>query len=53
MNEKKYEFTNETKMLFGIKLIRIKRISTNELGGFIEKESNLSQTGNACVFGDA
>ena len=38
---KKYELTTETKVSYGIKLTRIRRISTGELGGYIEKESNL------------
>ena len=35
------------------KLYRIERISTGELGGYIEKESNLDQYGNAWVYGNA
>ena len=61
MAEKKWEFTGETKVHFGITLKRIRAfvefklkcgiIRKGELGGWIEKESNLS--GNAWVFGNA
>ncbi len=58
----KYEFTGETKKtgLFGD--ITVKRIratiafgvvKAGELGGWIEKEENLSQEGDAWVYGDA
>ena len=56
----KYELTNETKkQILGITLYRIRAlsnfsdVSAGDLGGFIEKESNLSQTGDAWVSGDA
>jgi hypothetical protein len=55
----KYELTTETKIHFGTTLYRIKALTTfgnvekGELGGFIEKESNLDQYGNAWVSGDA
>ena len=56
---KKYEFTGETKMYFGRTLRQIRAIKdfsdvkAGEIGGWIEKESNLSQTGNAWVSGNA
>ena len=62
---KKYEFTEETKIVNGITLHRIKAIrdfsfiKAGDLGGFIEKEENLSHDGNcwiydsACVYGNA
>ena len=62
MCNKRWEFTGETKIHFGITLRRIRAavefklkcgivIAKGELGGWIEKESNLS--GNAIVYGDA
>ena len=62
MCNKRWEFTGETKIHFGITLRRIRAavefklkcgivIAKGELGGWIEKESNLS--GNAVVFDDA
>ena len=50
---KKYEFTSETLLKIGITFKRIKRISDGELGGFLEKEENLSHYGNAWVSGNA
>ena len=57
---KKYELTAEFKTnIFGTKLFRIKAlisfgsVSAGELGGYIEKEENLDQYGNAWVYGDA
>ncbi len=50
---KKYEFTGETKELNGVILRRIRRISDGLIGGWIEKEENLSQEGNAFVFDNA
>lgn len=53
---KKYELTTETKInAFGKKLFRIKAlvsfgsVSAGEKGGWVEKEENLSQSGNALV----
>ena len=62
MSNKRWEFTGETKIHFGITLKRIRAaiefklkcgivISKGKLGGWIEKESNLS--GNAWVYGNA
>ena len=57
---KKYELTTETKInIFGKKLFRIKAlvsfgsIIAGEKGGWIEKEENLSQSGNAWVYDNA
>ncbi|MGG2141226.1 hypothetical protein [Symbiopectobacterium sp. RP] len=56
---KKFELTAEVKAFFGIKLFRIKaliafgNVRAGELGGWVKKESNLAQDGNARVYGDA
>ena len=56
---KKYEFTGETLNHYGRTLHRIKRIEDGLVGGFIEKEDNLSHEGacfvydNAKIFGNA
>ena len=56
---KKYTLTKTTKEWFGITLFQIKAekdfkdVGKGELGGFIEKEENLDQDGNAWVYGDA
>ena len=62
---KKYELTTKTKMRFGRKLFQIKAlvsfgdVTAGDLGGYIEKEENLSHDGDAwvydraLVFGDA
>lgn len=57
---KKFELTSESIVnIFGKKLFRIKAliefgdVKEGELGGFIEKEENLSHEGNAWVFGNA
>ena len=57
---KKFELTAEfVTNVFGKKLFRIKalvafgNVEKGELGGFIEKEDNLSHDGNAWVSGDA
>ena len=55
----KYILTNETKTVFGIKLFRIKarisfgNVKEGELGGFVEKEANLSDVGTSWVYGNA
>ena len=52
---KKYELTAEFIEKGGKKLFRIKasisfgRVEAGELGGYIEKEDNLAQNGNAWV----
>lgn len=54
-NMKKYELTTESKEYYGRKLYRIKalvsfgNVKKGELGGWIEKEQNLSHFGNAWV----
>ena len=56
---KKYELTGEIKMWLGRKLYRIKAlidfksVKAGDLGGWIEKEENLSHNDNACVHGNA
>ena len=62
---KKFELTTDTKMFFGRKLFRIKALTSfgdvtaGDLGGYVEKEENLSHdndawiSDNARIFGDA
>ena len=57
---KKFELTAETKITaYGKKLFRIKAlisfgsVEEGETGGWVEKEDNLSQSGNAWVFDNA
>ena len=56
---KKYEFTGEVKLWLGRTLHRIRAtvafgsVKAGEVGGWIEKEENLDQTGNAQVCGNA
>lgn len=57
---KKFELTAEfVTNIFWKKLFRIKAlvafcdVEKGELGGFIEKEDNLSHSGDAWVYGDA
>ena len=60
---KKYEFTGETKQVElsfrTVTLHRIKAVAefgivkVGDLGGWIEKEENLSHDGNAWVYGNA
>ena len=56
---KKFELTTESITFLGRTLFRIKalisfgNVKAGELGGYIEKEGNLSYEGNAWVFGDA
>lgn len=55
----KYKITEETKEFLGRKLHRIvcvtafASVSVGDIGGWVESESNLSQEGNAWVFGNA
>ena len=57
----KYELTDETKNFCGITLHRIRalrdipsvKVKSGDLGGWIEKENNLTQYGDAMVCGDA
>ena len=59
MANAKFEFTGETKTEGGILLRRIRAVvsfgcvKAGEIGGWIEKEENLSVSGNAWVFGNA
>lgn len=57
---KKFELTSESKInIFGKKLFRIKplisfrSVEEGETGGWVEKEENLNQSGDAWVYGDA
>lgn len=56
---KKYELTTESKVYSGKKLFRIKAlisfgdVKEGVLGGWVEKEENLSHSGEAWIFGDA
>ena len=56
---KKYKLTDETKVVDGVTLHRIECVTAfgnvegGEKGGYIEKEGNLSQTGDAWVYGNA
>ena len=57
---KKFELTSEfVTNIFGEKLFRIRAlvefgdVEAGELGGYVEKESNLDHNGNAWVYGDA
>lgn len=55
----KFSLTSNRKIIFGTQLFQIKaeknfsNVTKGELGGWIEKESNLSQYGDAWVSGDA
>ena len=60
MIKNKFKLTKESKVnSIGIKLFRIKAlkdfgcVKKGELGGWIEKESNLSQEGNCWIYGNA
>lgn len=56
---KKFELTSEFVTFLGKTLFRIKAlvsfgdVAEGELGGFIERENNLDQSGDAWVYGDA
>ena len=56
---KKYELTKESMVIQGRELFRIKalvsfgNVKEGEMGGYIEKEANLSQDGNSWVYGNA
>ena len=57
--QKKYEFTGKIKTIFGIEFKQIRAIISfgcvvaGEIGGWIECEENLSQSGDAWVYGNA
>ena len=56
---KKFELTSNFKVFLGRKLFQIKAlvsfgdVKEGDLGGYIEKEENLSHCGNAWVYGNA
>ncbi len=51
---KKYELTEKTKEVMGVTMHQIRALTnSNDVGGLIEKEENLSQSVNAWVGGDA
>ena len=56
---KKFELTSNFKVFLGRKLFQIKAlvsfgdVKEGDLGGYIEKEENLSHDGNAWVYGNA
>ena len=56
---KKFELTTDSIKRNGVTLYRIKSlidfgdVKAGDLGGYVEKEENLSQSGNAWVYGDA
>ena len=56
---KKFELTTDSIKRNGVTLYRIKSlidfedVKAGDLGGYVEKEENLSQSGDACVSGDA
>ena len=57
---KKFELDLSSKMtILGVELFRIKalisfgNVKEGELGGYVEKEDNLSHSGNAWVYGNA
>ena len=56
----KYELTDETKVVYGVTLHRIRALTAvgvlaaaGQLGGWVESEKNLEQSGDAWVYGDA
>ena len=59
MKTKKYRFTGETIEYNSITLHRIQalvdffEVKAGDLGGWIEKEENLSQEGDCWIYGDA
>ena len=56
---KKYELTDESILIDGCSIYRIKalkdfgRVKAGDLGGFVEREKNLSHEGDCWVCGDA
>lgn len=56
---KKFEITGEFKIVLDRKLFRIRalvnfgNVKSGDLGGYVEKEENLSHDGNAWVYGNA
>ncbi len=56
----KYELTDETKVMYGVTLHRIRALTSigltvaaGQLGGWVQSEANLNQSGNAWVSGNA
>ena len=56
----KYELTDETKVVYGVTLHRIRALTAvgvlaaaGQLGGWVESEKNLEQSGDAWVSGNA
>lgn len=49
MTTKRYEFTGETKLYYGVTLRRIRRLSDGVLGGWIKREENLPHDGTGWV----
>ena len=56
----KYELTDETKVFYGVTLHRIRALTAvgvlaaaGQLGGWVESEKNLEQSGDAWVSGNA
>ena len=56
----KYELTDETKVFYGVTLHRIRALTAvgvlaaaGQLGGWVESEKNLEQSGDAWVYGNA
>jgi len=51
---KKYKLRLDLKLnIGGVVLFRVQRLTTGALGGYIEKEANLAQYGDAWVSGNA
>ena len=56
---KKYELTGDCKVFMGRKLFRIRAlisfgdVDAGDVGGYVEKEENLSQDGDAWVYENA
>ena len=54
MAEKKYKLEKHENGLFRVIALKdFRLVKKGEIGGFIESEKNLSQSGNAWVFGNA
>lgn len=51
--QKKYELSDQTKVVDGVTVHRIRRISNGELGGWIESELNLNHDDHSWVFDDS
>jgi len=51
--QKRYELSDQTKVVDGVIVHRIRRISNGELGGWVETERNLNQDDHSWVFDDS